>query len=223
MAFVLHFVRADDWFFDIGANVGSYTLLACAVRCARGVAVEPIPDTYRRLMDNLRLNHLDQRVEAVNCGLGAEEGRLRFSAGEDTMNHALAPGESAVRTVEVRVSTLDELALARVPALIKIDVEGFETPVLQGARATLASPDLKAVIMELNDSGRRYGYDDSSLVRLMNESGFRSCTYDPSRRALVDLGGKNLASGNTLFVRDEAAVTRRLQSAPPFEVLSRQY
>jgi FkbM family methyltransferase len=223
MAFVLHFVRPGDWFFDVGANVGSYTLLACSVRGARGVAVEPIPDTFRRLVDNLRLNRLDERVEAINCGLGAEEGLLRFSAGEDTMNHALAPGESAAGAVEMPVSKLDTLTLGRVPALIKIDVEGFETQVLRGAHATLAMPGLKAVIMELNGSGRRYGFDESLLLRQMGEAGFRSYTYVPATRRLVDLGGKNLEAGNTLFVRDADFVAARLRDAETFAVLGRRF
>jgi len=223
MAFVLHFIRPDDWFFDVGANVGSYTLLACAAGGARGVAFEPLPQTYSRLLDNLRLNRLDDGVVAINCGVGAEDGRLRFSSGEDTMNHALAPGESSDHAVEVPVSSLDKLAGDRAPALIKIDVEGFETPVLQGAPLVLASPTLKAVIMELNGSGRRYGFDESVLLRWMAAAGFRTYSYDPSTRQLIDLGGKNLESGNTLFVRDEPFVASRLKSAAGFELFGKSF
>jgi hypothetical protein len=48
MAYVLHVLAADEVFVDIGANVGSYTLLACAVKKAKGYCFEPIPSTYKK-------------------------------------------------------------------------------------------------------------------------------------------------------------------------------
>ena len=56
MGFLLHVLRDGDLFIDVGANVGSYTILACAAIGARGYAIEPVPATYRRLVDNIRLN-----------------------------------------------------------------------------------------------------------------------------------------------------------------------
>ncbi|MEB3171773.1 MAG: hypothetical protein VKK43_10405, partial [Synechococcaceae cyanobacterium] len=57
MGFLLHFLRVDDLFVDIGANVGSYTILACCAVGARGVAFEPVPSTYKKLVENMRINH----------------------------------------------------------------------------------------------------------------------------------------------------------------------
>ena len=56
MAFLLHALRKEDLFVDIGANVGSYTLLACSAIGAKGYCVEPVPSTYHRLMVNIRYN-----------------------------------------------------------------------------------------------------------------------------------------------------------------------
>src|ERR1700681_3691909 len=56
MGYLLHVLREDDLFVDVGANVGSYTILACSVRRARGFAFEPVPTTYKRLFENIRLN-----------------------------------------------------------------------------------------------------------------------------------------------------------------------
>jgi FkbM family methyltransferase len=223
MAFVLHAIRPEDWFFDVGANVGSYTLLACAAGGGHGMAFEPLPETFRRLCDNLALNRLEDRVHACNIGVGAGPGRILFSAALDTMNHAIAPGESAAGAIEVPVLALDEAASGRVPTLMKIDVEGFETPVLQGASATLASTGLKAVIVELNGAGLRYGYDDDALLRQMLDLGFRTYAYDPTSRELTDCQGRRNTEGNTLFVRDLAFIQARLRDAPPFEVLGRRF
>src|SRR5438105_1388056 len=79
MSFVLHALAPGDCFVDVGANVGSYTILACAVRKAAGHCFEPVPDTFGRLMDNIRLNNLSGRVNAHHCGVSDEPGELWFT------------------------------------------------------------------------------------------------------------------------------------------------
>jgi FkbM family methyltransferase len=221
MGFLLHLLRPGDQFADVGANAGSYTILAGGAVGADGVAIEPIPSTFRRLQENIRLNHLEDRVRALNIGVGNTPGTLKFTSGLDTVNHALADGEVAENGVDVEVSCLDLVLAGVEPLLMKIDVEGFETPVLEGAAKVLARPSLKAVIMELNGSGQRYGYDEAGLLKMMAAHGFETFSYDPFARALIELGGKNLESGNTLFIRDKAFVQQRLQSAPRYAVHGR--
>lgn len=58
--------------------------------------------------------------------------------------------EAAANAIEVDVTTLDDALKDAHPTLIKIDGEGYELPVLQGTMNTLASPALKAIVMELN-------------------------------------------------------------------------
>lgn len=214
MAFLLHVLRSDDLFIDVGANSGSYTILACAAVGARGYAFEPIPATYNRLFENVRLNHLEDRVNCVNKGVGAEQGSIMFTGGSDTMNHAIAPQEKSDNAIRVPVVTLDAALRGESPSLMKIDVEGFEAPALEGARAILEKTSLHSVIMELNSSGNRYGYDEGKIIGLMAEYGFRTYSYNPYSRTLVSLDGKNHESGNTLFVRDESLVQNRLTSSP---------
>jgi FkbM family methyltransferase len=222
MAYLLHVLRPDDLFVDVGANVGSYTILACSAIGARGYAFEPIPQTYKRLVDNLRINNIVDRVACPNIGIGSEEGVLTFAADQGCCNHALAHGETSEFTTSVNVSTLDKALNDDSPSLIKIDVEGYERPVLDGAEKTLACESLHSVILELNGSGERYGFDESQILQLMFDYGFRSFSYDPFSRKLVDLDGKNLESGNTLFIRDKALVQDKLYNSPKFEILGMQ-
>src|ERR1700737_3441722 len=56
MAFLLHTLRSEDLFVDVGANVGSYTLLAAGAVGARCVSLEPVPLAFGRLLENIRLN-----------------------------------------------------------------------------------------------------------------------------------------------------------------------
>lgn len=214
MGFLLHFLRPEDLFIDVGANVGSYTILACSAVGARGIAFEPVPSTYDKLVRNLHINYLDDKVKCVNNGVGAGQGTITFTSDSDTTNHVVASGEYCQNTVTVDVNSLDAALNGQCPSLIKIDVEGYETPVLEGAHQTLKNETLNAVILELNGSGSRYGFDESEIVASMLKCGFRTYSYNPMSRTLIDLDGKNLTSGNTLFIRNRLFVEERLKNAP---------
>lgn len=216
MAFVLHALRETDLFLDVGANIGSYTILASGAAGARSIAVEPVPATFAHLRTNIALNGLEGRVRSWQGGLADKAGSLTFTSGLDTVNHVLAAGEQAAG-VEVPVMTLDELLGGEAPTLIKIDVEGYERPVLAGAQRTLADPRLLAVIMETNGSGARYGASDDELVSTMREHGFGMYAYDVFARHLnvAERGG-----GNTIFVRDPEAVSARVAAARRFSLVN---
>jgi FkbM family methyltransferase len=224
MALVVHALREGDTFLDVGANIGSYTVLAAGVAGASAVAFEPVPATFAHLEDNVRLNALGGRVRAHNTAVGRERGMLRFTTSHDTINHVASASEAGeagagADTIAVPVVPLDEVAADSSPAVIKIDVEGFETEVIAGAGRTLQSDALMAVLMELNGSGARYGYDESAIHRKMLELGFTPCQYSPFDREFRTLEGVNGSEGNTLYVRDVARLQERVTSAPPFAVL----
>lgn len=217
MAFLLHVLRKGDLFVDIGANVGSYTILAASAIGARGYCFEPVPSTYSRLMTNIRLNDLDRRVTSLNVALGNSKGEIHFSSDQNCMNHVIAANEVTTNKIIVNVSTLDE-EVKDIPFLLKIDVEGYETPALEGARRTLSNEGLCAVIMELNGAGNRYGYDESKVVSMMSDFGFKTYSYSPFERKLTNLEGKNLSEGNTIFIRNMERVSERIRSATKIEV-----
>ncbi|MBA3485982.1 MAG: FkbM family methyltransferase [Lysobacter sp.] len=221
MAFLLHVLRSGDLFVDVGANVGSYTLLACASVGANGLCVEPIPSTYARLVDNIRLNHLELAVTCLNIGVGSKAGVVRFSSGMDVGNRALVTGESRADVVEVQIETLDVLLKGKVPTLIKIDVEGYETAVLDGADETLRNQSLKAVIVEVNGSGAKFGFDESRIFEKMSDNGFCAYSYRPWDRDLVPRDAAAADSDNVIFVRNIPDVKARLRSAPTFMINGR--
>lgn len=219
MAFLLHFLRPVDLFVDVGANMGSYTVLARAACGASTVSYEPVPETFARLRDNLELNaSSDGRSRLVNAAVGAAPGFLRMSVGQDTMNHVAHPGEPT--GPEIPVVTLDR-DLAAAPLLLKVDVEGFESEVFAGARRWLADPGLRALIVELNGLGQRYGHDDAALHAEFLAAGFRPYAYEPFGRRLTPLSRPG--PHNTLYLRDLPFVEERLRSAPSVKVLGRSF
>jgi len=211
MAFLLHFLRPDDTFFDIGANVGSYTLLASGITKAHSVTLEPVKATFDILSSNIGLNDLQAKVKLINAGAGAIAGEIRFSADEDTGNHVIAKDETGKNTVTVPVITVDSLLSTHEPSLIKIDVEGFENEVLNGMRSTLDSSLLKAIIIELNGSGGRYGFSDEAIHHLLLSKGFKAVAYNPFKRILTNLN--TFGKYNTIYCRDIEMISHRLQNA----------
>ena len=218
MAFLLHFLTAADTFIDIGANVGSYTLLASGVCQAKTIALEPSTDTADLLNKNLLLNKLQEKVTLIKAAAGAREDVLTFSKNEDTTNHIMAHDEYSDTEFErVNVVSIDSLTINNNPVLIKIDVEGFETEVLKGMTDTLKQPQLKAIIIELNGSGTRYGYNDTDIHQLLISYNFRPYHYDPFNRNLEIMNSHG--SHNTIYCKDMDFVCNRLKTGKKFKVM----
>ena len=216
MAFLLHVLRKDDLFVDVGANIGSYTILAGGAVGAKCISVEPIKSTFCMFEENINVNRLSGHVRALNMGIGQEAGVLKFTAGLDTVNHVVSETELVANTVEVPICSLNDLLEGQEPILIKIDVEGFETNVIAGADKVLSRTSLLAVIMEINGSGDRYGFNEVELHKKMLSFGFRTYSYSPFERQLVSLDGVTSTSGNTIYVRNIDEVESRLKSAQQY-------
>ena len=177
MGFSFAFLRKEDVFVDVGSNVGSYTVLASAEIGAKSISIEPVPSTFGFLKDNVNLNNISRLVDLHNIALGGRNGSIRFTSTLDTENHVANNDEKDF--IEVPIDTLDNVIKETNPCLIKIDVEGYESEVLKGANKILNNPNLKALIVELNRSGRRYGFEDNDIHQKLITNGFNSFKYDP--------------------------------------------
>lgn len=221
MAFLLHFLQENDLFADVGANVGVYTLLASGYRGATTMAFEPVPSTFEWLQHNIALNRMEEKVFAYNMGVGSSAGVLHFSTAHDTVNHVVME-ENADITIKVSVNTLAYFfKLHGVPLLMKVDVEGFETEVIKGLGQFVQDGRLKAMIIELNGSGGRYGYDDAAIHQFLLQAGFSPYVYEPFARQLQQVIEKG--PHNTIYIRDFAFVAERIRTALPVKVFGESF
>jgi FkbM family methyltransferase len=204
MAFLLHLLKPGDLFVDIGANIGSYTVLASAVCEARSISIEPDPGTLKSLTRNVEGNGIGDRVVIVEAALGARRETARFTMGFDTMNR-VATSEDA-QTREVQVVPLDEILECERPVLIKMDVEGHEPEVITGSPNSLKNTSLLAVIAETVDERMRSA---------LEAAGFQRAVYEPFSRKLQPMSDYACSDSlNALFVRDLETCRRRIETAP---------
>lgn len=212
MAFLMHFLRPDDLFVDVGANTGVMTVLAGGVTGASVMAFEPDEETFGWLKRNVSANGLESRVRCYAMAVADTAGEMRLTKGLGAENRAARPGEDAAQRVAcVRLDTVLEDAK---PTVLKVDVEGFETPVLSGAERVLDDRSLQAAILELKGHGRKYGFDESDLRAKMERAGFLPFSYDGLTRALIPFGQVRRRPANTIFLRDPEAAMARLSGAP---------
>lgn len=158
------FVRATlspgDIFIDIGANLGLLTLIAAKAVGPTGhiYAFEPSERERGYLQRNLALNHLNN-VTILPYAVGAMPGMARLAISQDGGSNSLKqnsnPEQQIQRWQEVEIITLDHFVvqqkLGKV-ALIKIDVEGGEINVLQGASQLLSSENPPMIMTEFCDA-----------------------------------------------------------------------
>lgn len=183
-------LRPGDVFYDIGANVGVFAFSAATLVGDGGavLAFEPEEnnlDCFRRSQERARLGNLT----LYDCALGVADGDMSFDRRGGAFSGRLvdAGGDGVGATVRVKVRSIDSLveAGAPPPTLLKIDVEGGEGAVLEGAERTLRAHGTK-VLCEMhafNPDGVRRAVD------LLVKSGYVFHALDGARIATGQDGG----------------------------------
>lgn len=173
---VVQSVGTADRFYDIGANVGTYTcFVASKLGSGTVTAFEPEPRNVKKLKRNLEQNGLDAQV--VEVALSDTNGSIELALAEGDAGegeHAIAAGESQA-TIEVktkRVDTIVQEDWIEPPTVVKIDVEGAELSVLRGMKETLQK-HCRMVYVELHTNKiERYSGTVDEVYSLLGDAGF---------------------------------------------------
>jgi FkbM family methyltransferase len=192
---------------DVGANAGVFTLIAAKLVGASGTvhAFEPSPRDRERLVANVRTNELSNvHVHASALGRAAGKAVLAVAGaghpGHNTIGGFAYSADADSYSLEVEVSTLDDFVkeqkLARLD-LLKIDVEGSETAVLQGARDSVRRFRPVIVAEAYDPSLRQLGTSAPELLQLLRSYDYEIRVFGPSGTA-EPLVGDQLTGVNVL-------------------------
>lgn len=185
----LRAVRDGDTVFDVGANVGFFTLLGAflAGPTGRVVSFEPAAENLRRLAANIALNDVANiTVVEQPVSDGIEDTAFHLNS-DNAGGHSLwAPGNfpanaksrEAPRSIAMRTTTIDaEVARLNLapPRVIKIDTEGAEHKVLAGAAGLLQGRKVPYIVAELHEFGlQQMGSSQAALRGFMAEFGYET-------------------------------------------------
>lgn len=208
MAFIL---APDDNVLDVGANVGSILeLILDRAPHGRHIAYEPLPELAAELAGRF------PQVDVRNAAVGEAPGETTFYRNRDA--HAQSslsrldvdPGR--LEPIDVRIEALDhDLPRDWTPALIKIDVEGAEGKVLEGARRLLAESQ-PCVVFEHGRAATYFEHDSSDIHRLLSEAGL--LVFDIDGNGPYDASGfaERVRSGDiwTFLARPRRLTANRL-------------
>lgn len=172
--FVHRFLRAGDIFVDVGANVGLYSLHAAKEVGAGGkvYAFEPCSATFTRLADNIQRNNFDN-IEIHQVALSDSEGLLSMATSSDGFDAWNSAGKVTMganfKDESVPCNTWDNFAatrnLQRRVTMMKVDIEGWESYFLSGARESLNVSEAPVILIELNEEAARASESSVAQVK----------------------------------------------------------
>lgn len=173
-------LRRGDVFFDVGANVGAYSLVAAKATLGhcRVFAFEPMAANYMRLVENILRNACGGVVVALPLALSDRTELARFhlaSLETGAAEHAGLvsdggrPAGLFQDLVCVRLDSAVDLFSLPLPNHLKLDVDGAELRILTGGEKTLRRPELRSVLMEVDRSRS----EEDRLCAVLLAAGFK--------------------------------------------------
>jgi FkbM family methyltransferase len=213
--FVKNNLQTGDYFIDIGANIGYFSISAAEIVGENGkvFCFEPNEDVFTRLNQNTTLNHFESIIQSYNVGLSDKEEKLnyiKFGSGRDAWN-SFAINQS---DNQGQLITVDVFPLVKVMSkedfkkvkIIKIDVEGWEKNVLMGMKDYI-SFHKPILLVEFTDSNfYNAGYTSFDLYNLIISFGYEA--YEISGETVVKSNFRGYYPYNNLVFKNAENLSR---------------
>lgn len=205
---VLNLLNGAKCMFDIGANVGWYSL-KCAARYPELQinAFEPLPRTYQYLQRNLSLNKVSS-IKTYNSGFSDKEEEISFffdPKGSVNASMRNVADKTDIQEIKCKVERLDnfiEKTKSKID-FIKCDVEGAELLVLKGAVETLKSQQPFLFVEMLRKWAAKFGYHPNEIIELMLSIGYKCFTVSKDRLLSFQKMDDSTTATNFIFLHGE--------------------
>ena len=178
----------NDVFFDVGANVGVYSLFSASLYPEMTIwAFEPMKANYAALIQNIEMNGF-HNIKAFRQAIGNRTGWVDLDRGDG------ARGESGAQVTDREgrtwIASIDDLRAAH-PDHVKIDIDGQELEVAKGMKRTL--PDIKSILIEVSTVSKGPIMDILTAAGFMTDNRFNAMTpHSSDRRAAEGIDAENI-------------------------------
>ena len=173
----------DHSFWDIGSNIGLYSIYYGLTQSGRVVSFEPSVFNLKQLAKNISLNGLSEKIDLNPIPLSDSTGYAEFAVSsleEGSAQNAFGvhygfDGNDLNRQVNYSILGMsgDEIIkngyVEKVPKMIKLDVDGIEHLILEGMKEILLSENCYSVFVEVNDD---FQEQSSQVEKILTQSGF---------------------------------------------------
>lgn len=196
--FFLDYLQVGDCVVDVGANIGSLTVLAAAKVGPKGkiFAFEPHPKIYQFLLRNITLNKFNH-VVSFNVGLGNKKTTAFLTNNSlDDMNKVVEFSANK-KNVKTKMGCLDDFIHEKKINLLKIDTEGYEKYILQGAPQSLQRTDCVYIESSRNNC-KNYGYSFDEVLECLRACDFQ--IYFNHARSLTEVINNKFPSDVTNLI-----------------------
>jgi FkbM family methyltransferase len=167
---------------DVGANYGYFSLLWAATNSQNtALAFEASPRNHEALLRNISRNDLAERITANAKALGRESGVMSFEIGPDEQTGWGGFSKAPVwKAIEVTVTTLDQVIReGEEIAVLKIDVEGADTWVLEGAGELIKRRRIAHIMYEENgEKMKSLGIEPGTAERMLKDNGYAVTPFE---------------------------------------------
>ena len=171
-------------FFDIGANIGLYSIYFAKMNTnSIAYAFEPSVFNLAQIAKNISINSLQDKINLISNPLSKSRSISRFIISEDDEGGALnafgveygQDGKKIHKSIDFNTLgfsidfMFDNKILNQLPTMIKIDVDGIEDLILEGARKTIQNPTCKTIFVEIN---KDFDSQLKNIKRILSQCGF---------------------------------------------------
>ncbi|OGJ15965.1 MAG: hypothetical protein A2632_01290 [Candidatus Pacebacteria bacterium RIFCSPHIGHO2_01_FULL_46_16] len=183
MSFIQSVVKKKWTFFDVGANIGAISLLAASqMSTGKVYAFEPTPMLISKFNQNVLLNKFENKITLVVSAVANKVGVIEFTCeSESEVNHITGNSGSRSKSTLVPTVTLDAFANKKKIShidFLKIDVEGAELLVFQGAKKLLEEGRIGIILFELNKNCKTFGYQFQDIFKLLAKEKYSFFLFD---------------------------------------------
>ena len=193
--FLRRFLKKSDVFIDVGANGGLYTVIAAEKIQNNGhiYACEPSQRELELLEHNIKINSLDN-VTIIKSVISSEGGTVKFGIAQDGAMNSLSqtdhPGQKIDHWDNIESTTIDNLIesyqLTKIK-LVKIDVEGAEKLVIDGAKELLQSKNSPVILLEASNlNSKSFGFSATQVLQQLVDYGYKIYYFNPEKNGYLD-------------------------------------